>query len=617
MSQYSKMKKLKPFSIKYISQRWKNNPIREVTFINKYKWSLRKIKTFIQARADAAYEQGYNHSILATIRFKGGNIKYSSGRWFDTGDDVIMPFFISIDDLGKVKEFKLYISEKPINKGGKGKDKYNDCLFYALKKANVMPYKNGLRFKKFLGIERTESVSIDLIPMIEDRCKCNINLLGDHIMPSNKEYQRSIFIKIINGHYTLRNKGNKTKGISYKERKPIVYDSRTQSAYCPERIWEFKMSEDEFRSIKKNPLTSEWFIHNVKSNENLKKQYEDLVRDATILKEKTDGRINLFKTECTKNAAICLHKQMTLSINPEEILQDEAVWIRNAYYGALGYVEKDYKGYGAEYDIKSCYPSIMCKTNLLIPIKRGTFKILSEQDFNEGYLRIGIYRCIIDDNGHKLFRSNPANYYTHYDITRARELDLDIELICDGNHNFLYYERNKCLTGHELFKEFVDYMFKLKQENVPYSKNIINILHGALNEKKKQYVIVNMSDTKPEEDININIPFDDVSLLDIREFGHQRKLNYVDNENIFASNYARTGPFLTSKVRQHVSKLFMPYYDQIVRLNTDGFVSNKPIDIDLGDNLGDVALKWQCDNIYINHINNIIDIETNTSIVGK
>ena len=62
-----------------------------------------------------------------------------------------------------------------------------------------------------------------------------------------------------------------------------------------------------------------------------------------------------------------------------------------------------------------------------------------------------------------MFRFNHKNKYTHVDLCTAVSLGLTIELIQDDKANFLYYSRDKCLAGSELFSEFVDVLFALKE----------------------------------------------------------------------------------------------------------------------------------------------------------
>lgn len=45
----------------------------------------------------------------------------------------------------------------------------------------------------------------------------------------------------------------------------------------------------------------------------------------------------------------------------------------------------------------------------------------------------------------------------------------------------------------------------------------------------------------------------------------------------FKTNFARLGPFLTSLARNRISRTIEPHLNNIVRVHTDGFMSNKPL----------------------------------------
>ena len=77
-------------------------------------------------------------------------------------------------------------------------------------------------------------------------------------------------------------------------------------------------------------------------------------------------------------------------------------------------------------------------------------------------------------------RQNKYNYYTHIDITRARELQYNITILEDDEPNFLNYSREKTINACQAFRPFVDYMYQLKSNNIPGAKNILNCLWGAL-----------------------------------------------------------------------------------------------------------------------------------------
>ena len=147
--------------------------------------------------------------------------------------------------------------------------------------------------------------------------------------------------------------------------------------------------------------------------------------------------------------------------------------------GALIFSSKDTTLDNAiQYDINSAYPSIMIRNDFKVPMTQGEFKYIDNL-FEKPYLSYGIYRVIIsrsgDENIDKLFRFNPKNKYTHTDINSAILLKLNIELIKDGQANYLSYEKG-CVQGSVMFKSFFEKLYEYKKNKVPFSKDIITSL---------------------------------------------------------------------------------------------------------------------------------------------
>jgi len=170
--------------------------------------------------------------------------------------------------------------------------------------------------------------------------------------------------------------------------------------------------------------------------------------------------------------------------------QAEGDWIHKAFFGAIIFDEKKSCNY-YKYDIKSAYPSIM-DSKFCFPVKEGEFKCVSLAEFNAlSFFPYGIYRCKIDYDPtyKKLFRFNDHNHYTHVDLTRAKELNIPMTIIEDGQANFLHYSRDKLLTGSEIFGPYIKFCFDLKQRKAPRAKQILNILWGSLCQKWTKKVI--------------------------------------------------------------------------------------------------------------------------------
>jgi len=66
----------------------------------------------------------------------------------------------------------------------------------------------------------------------------------------------------------------------------------------------------------------------------------------------------------------------------------------------------------------------------------------------------------------------------------AQSYGLKINLICDGNPNFLYYPKECLVSGQLLFKKYVDSIYPLKQLKVKGAKLLLNLLWGSLSESK-------------------------------------------------------------------------------------------------------------------------------------
>ena len=125
----------------------------------------------------------------------------------------------------------------------------------------------------------------------------------------------------------------------------------------------------------------------------------------------------------------------------------------------------------------------------------------------------------------------------------------------------------------------VDYLYELKKNPTIKSriKSILNKLWGALCERE---VITNKS--KPE-----GVYLEDVDIESMVPYGEEEYLcEYVKHQKIFRTNYARVGCFITAGARSYISKLMEPVQDRIVRIHTDGFITNGQCDFELTDELG-------------------------------
>ena len=307
---------------------------------------------------------------------------------------------------------------------------------------NNCPWSDAMAFKKYLKIPYYEKVKMKDIEKIEEYLKVSINVSGDHLYCSKLKSNKDINLKLINEHYTLNIKPmkevlNNNRKVSFYDKKPIIYD--TVSFNCFDGKNEHILNKEERNKIY-NWETPYIIINKSKDKTlTLNDEYNKFLYDADILLKATDNIINLYKTGNNKATALNLFYSMNKHINADDIEQIEAEYINNSSFGALVYANKGIYNNVYKYDVVSMYPSIM-KSIQLFPIKQGEFIQLNDNDFyNVPFLKYGVYRCIIKGNTN-LFKFDNLNYYTHIDISTAKELKLNIELIHDDQPNFLYIQ---------------------------------------------------------------------------------------------------------------------------------------------------------------------------------
>ena len=231
-----------------------------------------------------------------------------------------------------------------------------------------------------------------------------------------------------------------------------------------------------------------------------------------------------------------------------------------------------------------------------------------EQEYISKFAPFGIYRCIIfkDLNNikNKLFRFNPSNKYTHHDINNAIKLGFKVEIIQDGEVNHLNYDGESRIAGDKLFKPIIDYLFTLKKK-CPYVKKLISCLWGTCMERNYNKTII---DNNAEEDIEIP---DGEKIISIERYNEHFKIKSIPFKQLFQSNWARVGCFLTSYVRFKMQEFIVDNFklENVIRIHTDGvIVKNEVIKPDyLGVDLGKFKIEKEGNVV----INNSVDIKWN------
>ena len=493
--------------------------------------------------------------------------------------------------------FKIYIIKNGNDAGGDD-DELNDCLFNSLK--NIYPetvktFKEPQDLKYFLKLKRGDKVGINHIQTLEKKINVGILITGDHIHSPTINTKQIIKIKLVDEHYSVDTNTNdwKPHGVSNYERQPIIYKKNGNVIKVYDGCSHKTISREEYKNLLL-PYNHKRKVLIELDNCSFEDCYQQFVKKATALKIATDGELNMFKSGRAATTALNYFHQLSKTIQPELMHQDESEWIRNASMGAVIYGE-EYEGEGYKYDVKSFYPSIMRDQKFSIPIKRGTFSILTNDEFHKKeFFSVGIYRCrIIGKN--KFFRINSVNHhYTHYDLTTAKELGFKMEMIEDGKYNFLQYESTQKINGNKLFKTFVDNLYALKDKKVDGAKNILNCLWGVLVQERFYRYTIN-----DDENFEIRSGNTLYSIKPCDDDEQKVEIEFRPQGNSFSTNYGRMKPFLLACGRRRIFQIIRNYQDEIVRIHTDGFISKSELDIKTGNEIGDLAYEGYCKKVFV------------------
>jgi len=503
----------------------------------------------------------------------------------------------------KIFQLIVYVRRNKKNKKGgttSGKSK-NACLFNciceAMKHQKYFKYDNQL--KKFLGVDKEDKVSYKLLPKLEDEIKANIYLVGDHTYTSAKTYAKVINMKLEDGHYSLipHNSKQLLKAVSHTK-KTIIFYYKTKNLTITtyngiEEITE-PLTLDKIIQIREATIkhkSSKIKYMKAKPGTDIKEQYNTFMEDAKDILEATNGKINLFKNPTFKGEALRIFYNCSKCINPEPLTPAESLFHEKAFKGGLRYTKKGTYENCAGYDVNKQYTHILTSDSFKIPIKQGEFIQLTTLP---EYLNYGIYRAHIQGQTN-IFKFNSENYYSHFDIKRALQLGLNVELIQDGQANALIYKGNKTVSGAVMFKPYFDYVGKYMKDIKAKTalKKVINILWGALMQKNTQTFKSTSEHASAYGNIHQITPMKSGTLL----------ITYQDINKPFIYDYARVGCFLTSKARALISSIVEPFGDKLIYLHTDGFViegeHDKPA---LGDKIGELKQDKYFNKCEVSHI---------------
>ncbi len=535
-------------------------------------------------------------------------------------DELYDQFYLTIK-----KKKSLLFQHSVFNKVGNGK--YNDCVFEFLEQLYIPVPFTKESLKSFCGVGRKDKILLSDFKKIESHIKykdCRFLVSSDDISNSylsgKTDYKYTfnainkdghlVISKDYNSHSLSTSETEKSICMYHddliEDTKVTLYNSK---GYYTISTYAF------FGLLRQNQNSSkckQLFIR-VKSKE-LHKEYEQFMKDAVIIKRESKGLINMFKTGSFYTTMLDVLYKKTNHIEFESLPLSEQIFLHYSYIGAIMTCKKEYKGNCYKYDIRSFYGYIMSNHKNQYPFKSGSFITLSKDEFNSvEFYKFGIYRCkVLGKCDYFVFSDN--NYYTHVDLEEAKKFGLIVNIICDGQPNFLHYDKSCLTSGYHLFKPLITelYNIKLKFPDCKTIKVLLTLVSGLLGERLKVSKTVNVND---------ELDLTSFENLTMRPFEDTIKYTGIDiSSQIFKHDYARASPYINSYGRREIiHQIGKDNLCNVIRIQTDGWMlSEKPkVEYKFSDDMGGIKFEGYYKNIRINNLNNVDDLEKNIKLIGK
>lgn len=387
----------------------------------------------------------------------------------------------------------------------------------------------------------------------------------------------------------------------HTEKKIIMYDGNMVDGkyivYDGKKIK--KMLEETKKDVRKNPYNYSFILirKDKRSRKSMQDEYKDFIEIADELKKETNGKINMYKTGMFANTAKCLLGSI-IKYSPECISSCEIPFLNDSGNGLR--IGEAYKGPLYKYDFSSFYPTVYSSPYTLFPIKKGKLFHISDDELkNMEHVSIGLYFVRVwpskKTNIDKCFWFNPVHKYSHYEINYARELGLEMEMI-EKEYNCILYNREDCVTGSQMFGEYFNYLYELKERGVRGAKNLLNCIWGALGQKN---CIKYIHDSQKNGVYECGQDYDLISCIPLNESMTKFSIEKCPLDKYYETNYARVLPFIVGKARVVMGRNIQPHAAHVKYCHTDSIVSTKKLDINTGRGKWKIKYEGYCPNAQV------------------
>lgn len=475
-----------------------------------------------------------------------------------------------------------------------------DCLVIILDYKMPTFIGSPEKFKHKLDLK--DDITVEDLDKLSDALeKYTIRVSGDMVYEKVVDSVLEINMKYVDKVFSIKYKRTSYNAFNAKEKKVMIVDRIDGHIIGYDGKSQFDVSQIEYAQAYKH--FPDHILIPCDSALTMEESYKAFRKNAKELKAKTGNIINLFKSGSIVNTTLSLFDRYMKICYPDKITRVEVELLEKATHSALMHAVP-YEGECWEYDVNSFFGSILKSSHFLIPVREG--ELMTIDTLEKMPCGLGIYRCKIagPDNAFE-FKTNNDKTYTSIEVSYALKQGYEVTLIQDGKPNLLFYARNKCVTGSQIFKRFIEYMYALKEDDVVHAKDIITHIWGALTEVKKKYR--HTKDGHYSETDTIK-----TLSTQLLEIGGDHLITYADIEDYYVHDWARLKPFLLATARVSMYKFIGKNAESVKRVHTDSIYSSIPLSLSLSRTIGEFKLtKWK--SIKIVNMRKPIGIEEITS----
>jgi len=589
-------------------QMYSMNDIEKI--VNDVRSNFKKAKKTGYVQLNLKTDEGYFPSKhfefgLNKVNLNSHMIEYADELMEDGNRN---PF--SNKSIKTIRSFSFFIVDETSKKSGGCDGENNNCLWKCLMKSNIDKWTQPSFLKNYLHLKPKDMIHISKLECVENACNVGIYVNGDEERKPNKEFQRNIYLTLKDSHYKINHTdGFKMRNLtkSFKERKIVLFKKEKENYIVFDG--EEKQCENldnyninEYIKIKFSDAKK---VSNCKTFQTV---YEWIKDQFDSVKDVSGGKINMYKSGWIGDTV--LH-HITYELNKqhveiEQITIKESEWIENATRGGYIFCSNGEYENVYSYDQKSSYPSFLQSQHFNIPIKKGEFKTIIQENFDKcknGSYSFGIYRCVVEE-GNKKFKYNNSNFYTHFDLSVAASLNLKVQMVDDDEPNFLAYSSKEkaTISSSVMFGNYINWVYKLKCDypSIGMLKLLLSSIWGVLSQKFTKTFYCDV-----KENIRSEIP-ENQTISTMSYANKQVKIITSVDEKLYRTNLARLKPFLLSKQRQYMfQEVISKYSDNIIEMRIDGFLSTRKLPFSEDGKIGDIIFKNKYSQVNIKNINSI------------